>query len=197
MSVARRLWTLALPLMLANSSIALLGLVDTAVIGHLDDEQYLAGVAIATILFDFLYWGVTFLRMGTTGVVAQNYGARDSTGFRTAFFDALVVALLIGSILVAFRIPIMHFCFSFVNGSESALFQASIYYKIKVWGAPGVLGAMVIVGWLVGMQNARAALVLAAVPSALNALLDYLFVVEFGMGVAGAATGSKFRWLWR
>ncbi|MDP6183883.1 MAG: MATE family efflux transporter, partial [Gammaproteobacteria bacterium] len=78
----RDLWRLAAPMMLSNVSIAVLGLVDTAVIGHLDDESRLAGIAIATVLFDFLYWGMTFLRMGTTGVVAQDHGANDPQQMR-------------------------------------------------------------------------------------------------------------------
>ncbi|MGR8949431.1 MAG: MATE family efflux transporter, partial [Gammaproteobacteria bacterium] len=91
----KRLWAIAVPMMLANSSIAVFGLIDAAVVGHLENEAYLAGVALASVLFDFLYWGVTFLRMGTTGVVAQDYGARNIAECRQALFEGVLTALAI------------------------------------------------------------------------------------------------------
>jgi len=186
----RNLWRLAAPMMLSNVSVAVLGLVDTAVIGHLEDASYLAGVALATVLFDFLYWGVTFLRMGTTGIAAQVHGARDSQAMAGTLRDALLVALAISLAMLVLREPILDFGLSLLGGSTQASEQAALYFSIKIWGAPGVLTTMVCVGWLIGVQNARAAMLLAAAPCLLHAVLDVVFVVVLELGVRGAACAA-------
>lgn len=183
----RRLWRIAAPMMLSNVSIAVLGLVDTAVIGHLSDPSYLAGIALATVLFDFLYWGVTFLRMGTTGVTAQVHGGGDTDGLRTTLRDALTVALALALAMLIWRDEIRDFGLSLLRGSELSAGHAARYYTIKIWGAPGVLATMVFIGWLIGVQNARAAMALAALPCLLHAGLDVLLVVGFDLGIEGAA----------
>ncbi|MGR9090242.1 MAG: MATE family efflux transporter [Gammaproteobacteria bacterium] len=183
----RRLWQLAAPMMLSNVSIAVLGLVDTAVIGHLSDPSYLAGIALATVLFDFLYWGVTFLRMGTTGVTAQVHGGGDTDGLRTTLRDALTVALALALAMLIWRDEIRGFGLSVLQGSDTSSAHAARYYTIKIWGAPGVLATMVFIGWLIGVQNARAAMALAALPCLLHAGLDVLLVVGLDLGIEGAA----------
>lgn len=174
-------------MMLSNVSIAVLGLVDTAVIGHLSDPSYLAGIALATVLFDFLYWGVTFLRMGTTGVTAQVHGGGDTDRLRTTLRDALVVALTLALAMLVWRDEISAFGLSVLGGSETSSAHAARYYAIKIWGAPGVLATMVFIGWLIGVQNARAALALAALPCLLHAGLDIVLVVGLDLGIEGAA----------
>jgi len=181
------LWRLAAPMMLSNISIATLGLVDTAVIGHLDDASYLAGIAIATVLFDFLYWGVTFLRMGTTGVAAQVHGANDVSRMHATLRDALLVAVLIALLMLSFQREILVFGLDLLNGSAAATAHATRFFEIKIWGAPGVLATMVFIGWLIGMQNARSAMLLAAAPCLLHAVLDLLLVVVMELGISGAA----------
>ncbi len=173
--------------MLSNLSIATLGLVDTAVIGHLHHASYLAGIAIAAVLFDFLYWGVTFLRMGTTGVVAQVHGAGNVKRMRSTLRDALLVAMLIALTILLLRHQIVGFGLGVIDGSAESSIHAEHFFSIKIWGAPGVLATMVFVGWLIGMQNARAAMILAALPCLVHALLDILFVVHLDLEVAGAA----------
>jgi len=174
-------------MMLSNVSIAVLGLVDTAVIGHLSDPSYLAGIALATVLFDFLYWGVTFLRMGTTGVTAQVHGSGDADRLRTTLRDALLVALTLALAMLVWRDEISAFGLSVLGGSETSSAHAARYYTIKIWGAPGVLATMVFIGWLIGVHNARAAMTLAAVPCLLHAGLDIVLVVGLELGIEGAA----------
>lgn len=186
----RRLWSIALPLMLANSSVALFGLVDSAVVGHLDNESYLAGVATATVIFDFLYWGVTFLRMGTTGIVAQFFGARQLNDCANSLVDGLLIAVTLGLMMLSLAEPILSAGLALVDASSPAELQAAIYFKIKIWAAPGVLASMVLMGWLIGMQQATAVLMLTALVSVVNIGLDLVFVVGFGMGVAGVAWAS-------
>ena len=174
-------------MMLANASIAIFGLIDAAVVGHLEHESYLAGVALASVLFDFLYWGVTFLRMGTTGVVAQANGAKQQEDCRQALFEALLVALCLAMIVLIFRRSIMDFGLSMLAGSDAAREQAEVYFRIKIWGAPGILMTMVVMGWLIGMQQAGAVLKLTVLTSLLNAGLDMVFVFGLEMRVAGVA----------
>jgi multidrug resistance protein, MATE family len=186
----RRLWSIALPMMLANSSIALFGLVDAAVVGHLENETFLAGVALAGVLFDFLYWGVTFLRMGTTGVVAQAHGARDFVACRGALYESGLIALGLSLFMLLLNVPLMNLGLSLLGGSQQAHAQAEIYFQIKIWGAPAVLLTMVQMGWLIGMGEARSVLKLTAVASLLNVFLDLVFVLGFGLGVEGVAYAS-------
>lgn len=183
----RDLWRLAAPMMLSNVSIAVLGLVDTAVIGHLENASYLAGIALASVLFDFLYWGVTFLRMGTTGVAAQENGANDERALRATLRDALTIALAIAGAILLFREPVLKLGLAMLGGSDVAGEHATQFFRIKIWGAPGVLVTMVCIGWLIGTQQARFALVLAALPCLLHAGLDVLFVVVLKMSIVGAA----------
>lgn len=186
----QRLWALALPMMLANSSIALFGLVDAAVVGHLDDETYLAGVALASVLFDFLYWGVTFLRMGTTGVAAQAFGGRDMQACRGAFFESGVIAVVLGLVMLVCHLPLMNFGFELLGASDTATAKAEIYFQTKIFGAPAVLLSMVLMGWLIGVQEAKLVLKLTALTSLVNIALDLLFVFGFHLGIEGVAFAS-------
>jgi len=177
-------------MMLSNVSIAFLGLVDTAVVGHLSDPSYLAGIALATVLFDFLYWGVTFLRMGTTGITAQIHGAEDAARLRATLRDALVVAAVLSLGMLVWRDTILAFGLGVLDGSDASTTHASRYFVIKIWGAPGVLATMVFIGWLIGVQNGRAALLLAALPCLLHAVLDIVLVVLLDFGIEGAASAA-------
>ncbi|MEM7467261.1 MAG: MATE family efflux transporter [Pseudomonadota bacterium] len=190
-----RVWSIALPLMLANSSIALFGLIDAAVVGHLENASYLAGIALASVLFDFLYWGVTFLRMGTTGMVAQASGAGDIGQCKQLLIESILVALACAMLIIIFNDPIRHLGLSLLDGTRNANHQASIYFNIKIWGAPGVLATMVMMGWLIGMAEAKAVLAITAVTSLINAVLDITLVFVFDLGVAGvgyAALASAY-----
>ena len=177
-------------MIVSNVSIALLGMVDTAVIGHLDNPGYLAGVALAAVLFDFLYWGLTFLRMGTTGTIAQIHGACDWVRIRTTLVQALAVGLVLGLAVVILRDVIFDLGLRLLDGSAVAVLHARRYYETKIWGAPGVLAVMVMVGWLIGMQNARAALTLVVITNLINVLLDLVFVIGLHMDVRGVALAS-------
>jgi MATE family multidrug resistance protein len=174
-------------MMLSNISIAVLGLIDTGVVGHLADASYLAGVALAAVVFDFLYWGLTFLRMGTTGVTAQVHGAANIIRMRSVLLESMILAIVLAAVLILARHGIVIFALDLLGGSEGARDHAATYFLIKIWGAPGVLGTMVLIGWLIGMQQARAALLLVAVPCLVNAGLDIILVVFMGMEVRGVA----------
>ena len=116
----RAFWLLAGPMMISNVSMALLGLVDTAVIGHLDTAVYLGGVAVGSIIFDFLYWGMGFLRMGTTGVTAQAQGQSDAAEIRTLLLQSVLIGLGIALLMLLLQTPIIHYGLALLEGSEES-----------------------------------------------------------------------------
>lgn len=186
----RRAWRLAGPIILSNMSVPLVGAVDTAVVGHLPDPVYIGAVALGAVIFNFLFWGFGFLRMGTTGFVAQAYGDSDSTEIRSTLARGLLLASVLGLAIVVLQMPIGALAFwAFEGGAELESVAAS-YYDIRVWSAPAALANYVLLGWLIGIQNTRAALVLQLVLNLCNVLLDILFVMGFSWGVPGVALAS-------
>jgi MATE family multidrug resistance protein len=185
-----QIWRLAGPLILSNISIALLGIVDTAVVGHLSQAYYLGAVAIAAVIFDFLYWGMGFLRMGTTGIVAQVHGKGDVEEIRSTLVHATILALSIALLILLLQKPIANLAFFLIGGSEQVVAHAEIYFNWAIWGAPAVLCSMALFGWLLGMQNARATLYFAITVNIINIILDLVFVFGFGLGVRGVALAS-------
>ena len=186
----KRVWRLAGPLIVSNVSVALLGIVDTAVVGHLQHAWYLGAVAIGSVVFDFLYWGMGFLRMGTTGVVAQIHGRQDNDGIRTALVHAGIVALAISAAILICRTPIITAGLYLIGGSEEVSHYAEIYIRWAIWGAPAVLVTMTLLGWLLGMQNAKATLSVAVVVNLMNVTMDLVFVFGLHMDVRGVALAS-------
>jgi len=186
----RSLVGLAVPMVLANLSVALLGMVDTAVVGHLDDAAYLGGVALASIIFDFLFWTFAFLRMSTTGFVAQRFGADRFQEMRDLIVQALALALVLAAVVLVVSGPILAEVLPRLDGSDEVKRQATLYYHTKIWGAPFVFAQYVIVGAFIGAQNTRAPMVIAICLNAVNVSLDFLFVFGFGWGVRGVALAS-------
>lgn len=188
--VPNRRWqivSIAWPIILSNISTPLLGLVDTAVIGNLGNAALIGGIAIAGVIFSFLYWGFGFLRMGTTGLVAQAIGADDYTQARTTFYRAAGLASLIGFALILFQYPILKFALALIDGSHEVEAAAATYVQIRIWSAPLNLMSLAIIGYLLGTQSSRQILLIQVVLNGTNILLDILFVVGFELGVAGVA----------
>lgn len=183
----RRMWRLAGPIILSNLSVPLLGIADTAVVGHLPDPAYLGAVAIGALVFSYVYWGFGFLRMGTTGLSAQAYGMEDSDESRAVLFRAGAIALGIGACIVLLQIPIRTISLSLISASDQVEYYAAEYIQIRIWGAPATLLSYVFLGWFVGRQDARTPLVLQLWTNGVNILLDIVFVIGFDMGVAGVA----------
>ena len=186
----RDIWRIALPMILSNITVPLLGMVDTGVTGHLDSPAYLGGVAIGATIFGFIYTGVNFLRMGTTGINAQRFGAHDYDGIRTALGQALIVALLIAVTFVALQTPIAELAMPLLGATGDIDVQAREYFFIRIWSAPATLAGYVLIGWFIGMQNARIPLLIVVTVNVVNIVLDLLFVLVFDMKVAGVALAS-------
>ena len=186
----KRVWSLAGPLIVSNISIAVLGMVDTAVIGHLDQPYYLGAVAVGAVIFDFIYWGMGFLRMGTTGIVAQILGQGDNDRIRSALIHASIIALFFALLFLVLQIPISRSGLYLIGGSEQVTRYAGIYFHWAIWGAPAVLISMAIMGWLLGMQNANATLIISVTVNIINVILDFVFVFGLHMDVRGVALAS-------
>ena len=185
-----RVWKIAWPIVLSNASVPLLGLADTFVIGNLGDAALIGAIAVGAMIFSFVYWGFGFLRMGTTGLVAQAAGARDEEEVRATLARAMMIAGAIGLTLILIQWPLRMAAFGLLDGSQAVETNAALYFKIRIWGAPATLASYAILGFLIGLQKSRVALVLQLFLNGLNILLDILFVIGFGWGVAGVAAGT-------
>jgi MATE family multidrug resistance protein len=186
----RDVWRIAAPMILSNISVPLLGMVDTGVTGHLDSPAYLGAVAIGAMIFGFLYTGMNFLRMGTTGITAQRFGAGDNDGLRVSLGQALIVSLLIALTLIALHVPIGQFALNLIGAEADVEAYASQYFSIRIWSAPGTLANFVLIGWFLGLQNARVPLLIFLTINITNIVLDLVFVLQLGMKVDGVALAS-------
>ena len=181
---------IALPMIASNLTIPLLSLVDTAVVGHLEHPWYLGGVALGSSLISLLFLLLGFLRMSTTGLTAQAYGADNKTAIRNSLLQASLIALLLALVLLLlhpFIMPIVHI---YSDAGSEVLEQAGIYFQLRIWSAPAALLNMVLLGWFLGMHNARYPMWLLLWNQSLNIVLDLVFVLGFGWQVAGVAAAS-------
>ena len=186
----RDVWRIAAPMILSNVSVPLLGMVDTGVTGHLESPVYLGAVAIGSVIFSFLYTGMNFLRMGTTGITAQNFGAADYDGLRVSLGQALAVSLAIAAVLLIFQHWIGKAALTLVGAEQEVTAYAREYFSIRIWSAPGTLANMVLVGWFIGLSNARVPLLIFLSVNLTNVVLDLVFVLALGMKVDGVALAS-------
>ena len=186
----RALWRLAGPIMISNITVALLGMVDTAVVGHLEKPQYLGGITLAMVLFNFLYWGLSFLRMGTTGIVAQSYGEDDPDKLRATLAQAALTSVFLALLILLTRDLIVSGGLLILEGSDEVSYYARQYFDWAIWAAPAVLLNLVITGWLLGTHNATPTLVLAVIINVINIVLDLVFVLVLGMDVRGVALAT-------
>jgi MATE family multidrug resistance protein len=187
----------------SNITVPLLGLVDTAVIGHLDSPLYLGGVAIGATATSFLFMLLLFLRMSTTGLTAQAFGAKDPLRLARALVQPLILALGAGMLIVLLRAPLIDAALYIVGGSDAVLAQARRFLEIRWLSAPASLANLVLLGWLLGVQYARAPVILLVVGNLLNIVLDLWLVMGLHMNVQGAALatvvaeyGTFFLGLW-
>ena len=181
---------LAGPIILSNISVPLVGAVDTAVVGHLPEPQSIGAVALGALIFSFLYWGFSFLRMGTTGFIAQAYGAGDWKSLSDTLLRVLLLAPLLGLVTIVIGWPLIDFVLYLIDSSVGVEALAADYSHIRIWSAPAVLCVYAFSGIFIGMHNTRAAFVLQLILNITNVLLDLLFVLGFNWGVEGVALAS-------
>ena len=186
----RAIWAIALPMMLSAISTPLVGLVDTAVMGHLDSPVFLAAVAANATIFSIILMGLNFLRMGTTGVTAQAFGSNDHERITESLVQPLAIGLFLAFVLLIMQWPLREAALWVLSPAEETKELARLYFDIRIWSAPAVLANFVIIGWLLGMQNARGPLAIMLTINLTNAALDIWFVTVLGMTVEGVALAT-------
>ncbi|MDH3509949.1 MAG: MATE family efflux transporter [Gammaproteobacteria bacterium] len=186
----RAVWRIAAPMITSSVTVPLLGMVDTAVMGHLPESFYLGAVAAGATIFSVLFMGLNFLRMGTTGVTAQGYGAADSTVVREALGHSLLTAVVLSTMIIALQGPIIEVSLWLLAPSSEVNLYTREYFAIRVWSAPASLGNFVLIGWLIGMQNARGPLAIMLIVNFTNIALDLIFVLWLGMTAGGVALAT-------
>jgi MATE family multidrug resistance protein len=186
----RKVWMLAGPIILSNISVPLVGAVDTAVVGHLPEPHAIGAVALGALIFSFLYWGFGFLRMGTTGFIAQAYGAGDWHGLSDTLLRVLFLALALGLVTIIVGWPLIDFVLYLIDSSPIVEGLATDYAQIRIWSAPAVLCVYAFTGIFIGMHNTRSAFVLQLILNISNVLLDLVFVLGLDWGVEGVALAS-------
>ena len=186
----RQIWQIAGPMILANISVPLLGMVDTAVVGRLDAPHFLGAVAVGTLIFSFLFWGFGFLRMATTGLIAQAVGRDDLAQQQPLIQRTLLFALFIASLLLLFQSPLSQAAFYAMGASDLVTQFGQDYFSIRIWSSPAILVNYVVLGCLIGISATRSALILVLIVNISNIVLDLLFVMVFDMAVEGVALAS-------
>lgn len=183
----RRVLAIALPIVLSNATVPILGVVDTGVVGQLGDPVPIGAVGIGAIVLTAVYWVFGFLRMGTTGLTSQALGADDRGEADALLSRALIVGVLAGLALILLQVPVFWAAFQVSPASSQVEASARIYMAIRVWSAPAAIALFGITGWLIAAERTRAVLVVQVLMNGLNIALDVLFVLGFAWGVGGVA----------
>ena len=181
---------LAVPSILANITIPLVGLVDTAIVGHISDISAIGGIAIGTMLFDLLYWNFGFLRVGTSGLTAQAYGAGNRDECTRLLRQSLTIALLAALSIWVIQWLFVTLVLAIVPCSSEVAEVARRYFFVRIWAAPATLSLMAFKGWFIGMQDTRSPMAVDILVNGVNMLTSYLLAVHAGMGVEGVAMGT-------
>jgi MATE family multidrug resistance protein len=189
-ATTRQVFSIAGPAMIGNLTTPMLGLVATAAIGRLGDATLLGGVAMASIVFDCLFWLFGFLRMSTVAFSAQAHGAQQSIELRAVLLRGFAVAALIGALLIVLQIPLGAALFAAMGGSEGVSRAAATYFSIRIWSAPLVLANYAVLGWLVGQARATLALGVQIAINLINMAATVVLVLQLDFGIAGAALAA-------
>lgn len=196
---------LALPAIASNITVPLLGLVDTAIVGHLGNAQYIAAIAVGNTMFSMIYWFFSFLRMGTSGFTSQAWGARNWSESGVLLLRSLLIALFFGLFFCVVQKPLLHIIFRLMHTSLQVQEFATTYFRILIWGAPAVLALYSFMGWFVGMQNSRFPMYISILQNVVNVVLSFALVYGLHLNIEGIAWGTLVAqyagvgmslWLW-
>ena len=201
----REILQIALPSIVSNITVPLLGLIDAAIVGHLGAASYIGAIAVGGMLFNIIYWIFGFLRMGTSGMTSQAYGQKDEAETMRILARSMGVGMLIALALIILQYPIERIAFTLMKATPEVERLASLYFRICIWGAPAVLGLYSISGGCIGMQNSRFPMYVAITQNIVNILASLVLVYGFGMKIEGVAIGTLVAqyagllmaaWLW-
>ncbi len=185
-SIAQKAW----PIILANAAVPTLGLADAAIIGNFGITEELAAIALGALIFNFIYWSFGFLRMSTTGFIAQAAGANDQVEITSSLLRPLLTAVTIGLFIIMIQWPLQLIIFTCFHSSESVESIAQQYFYIRIWGAPATLATFAFIGTLIGLGKTKPLLIVQLFLNGLNIILDYMFAGIFDMGPSGIALGT-------
>lgn len=186
----KQILQLALPSIVSNITVPLLGLIDVAIVGHLGATAYIGAIAVGGMLFNMIYWLFGFLRMGTSGMTSQAYGQRNLKEVTNLLIRSVGIGLLLAVCLLILQYPIRETAFSFIDTTAEVRRLSTLYFHICIWGAPAVLGLSAFSGWFIGMQNSRFPMFIAISQNIINIIASLCFVFLAGMKVEGVAYGT-------
>jgi len=186
----REILQLALPSVVSNITVPLLGLVDVTIAGHIGDAAYIGAIAIGSMVFNIIYWVFGFLRMGTGGMVSQAFGRRDLTEVMKLLVRALCVGFGVALCFVVLQVPLRIAALYLMSTPSDIVPLVTVYFNIVIWGAPAMLGLYGMTGWFIGMQNTRAPMLVAIVQNVVNIVTSLVLVIVFGMRIEGVAAGT-------
>ena len=189
----RQILRLAIPNIISNITIPLLGLISTAIAGGLGSDAAIGAIGLGASIFNFLYWNCAFIRMGTSGMTAQAFGARDFRECANLLVRSMVVALSIAALLIVFQKPLGNGAIWLMrvgHAGENVRSMVAEYFFARIWAAPATVSLYAIMGWFIGMQNSKIPMYIAIAINLISILFSLLFVYKFGMGVAGIAYGT-------
>lgn len=186
----RRILQIAIPSIISNITVPLLGLIDVTIVGHLGSPAYIGAIAVGGMLFNIIYWIFGFLRMGTSGMTSQAYGQHDLNEITRLLLRSVGVGLSIAICLLILQYPILKLAFTFIQTTPEVEQLATTYFYICIWGAPAMLGLYGFAGWSIGMQNSRFPMYIAITQNIVNITASLCLVYLLDMKVAGVATGT-------
>lgn len=181
---------IALPSIVSNITVPLLGLVDVAITGHLGSAAYIGAIAVGGMLFNIIYWMFAFLRMGTSGMTSQALGARNLLEVVSVLLRATMVSLLISAVMLCLQVPVRELSLAIIAPSEEVAAYTRTYFNICIWGAPAALALFALTGWCVGMQNSKIPMAVSIAQNLVNILLSLVLVYWGGMTIEGVALGT-------
>ena len=186
----REILRLAIPSIISNVTVPLLGLVDLAVVGHIGNEAYISAIAVGSIIFNVMYWLLGFLRMGTSGMTSQAYGRQDGQDCMNILVRTLMIGVGMGLLFIVAQRGIEWAMLRLMNTPEASWSFVATYFRIVIWGAPAMLGLYGLTGWFIGMQDTRTPMVVAVLQNVVNILASLFFVFILGWKISGVAAGT-------
>ena len=188
--INRKILHIALPAIVSNITVPLLGLVDVSIVGHLGDTAYIGAIAVGGMIFNVMYWLFGFLRMGTSGMTSQSYGRRDLPEVVRLLVRSLGVGWAVAFLMILLQVPLRDFALFIMEPTESVRHYAELYFNILIWGAPATLGLYSFTGWFIGMQNSRLPMAIAITQNVVNIVASLVLVFCLGLKVEGVALGT-------
>ncbi len=188
--IDRQILQIALPSIVSNITVPLLGLIDVAIVAHLGSPAYIGALAVGGMLFNIIYWIFGFLRMGTSGMTSQAYGKRDLPEIVRLLMRSVGIGLAVALCLILLQVPIRQAAFLIIHPTAEVREMATLYFHICIWGAPAMLGLYGLSGWFIGMQNSRIPMYIAITQNIVNIIASLSFVCFFKMKVEGVAFGT-------